>query len=100
MRRRLTCRRVKPESLQANGALDMTTTKQIAANRANAQSSTGPRSLAGKTRSRMNAVQHGLTANQGLRQLDWPSYVAKRENQRGKQSPERDEIPAVGCVAR
>jgi len=42
----------------------MATEKQIVANQTNALMSTGPRSLAGKTRSRMNAVKHGLTAMQ------------------------------------
>jgi hypothetical protein len=40
----------------------MATDKQIAANRLNAQKSTGPRTLAGRQRSRRNAVRHGLTA--------------------------------------
>ena len=44
----------------------MATEKQIAANRANALMSTGPRSLAGKTRSSHNAVTHGLTAHQAM----------------------------------
>lgn len=40
----------------------MASDRQILANRHNAQRSTGPRSLAGKLRSRRNAVKHGLTA--------------------------------------
>jgi hypothetical protein len=40
----------------------MATEKQIAANRENARSSTGPRTEHGKRRSRRNAVRHGLTA--------------------------------------
>jgi hypothetical protein len=36
--------------------------KKLAANRANAQRSTGPTSEEGKARSRFNAVKHGLTA--------------------------------------
>lgn len=40
----------------------MATQKQIAANRRNATKSTGPRTEAGKCRSRRNAWRHGLTA--------------------------------------
>jgi hypothetical protein len=40
----------------------MTTEKQILANQQNAKHSTGPRTVAGKRRSRRNAVRHGLTA--------------------------------------
>jgi hypothetical protein len=39
----------------------MTTEKQIAANRANARRSTGPRTVAGKLRSGQNAYRHGLS---------------------------------------
>jgi hypothetical protein len=39
----------------------MTSPKKIAANRRNAQKSTGPRSTDGKARSRGNAYQHGLS---------------------------------------
>ena len=40
----------------------MATDKQIAANRRNAQKSTGPKTEHGKLRSRRNAFRHGLTA--------------------------------------
>jgi hypothetical protein len=40
----------------------MTTEKQILANQQNANHSTGPRTEAGKRRSRRNAIRHGLTA--------------------------------------
>jgi hypothetical protein len=38
----------------------MVSSKQAAANTANARRSTGPRSIAGKARSRVNAFKHGL----------------------------------------
>jgi hypothetical protein len=43
----------------------MTSAKQRAANRRNAQRSTGPRSAAGKDASRLNALRHGLSAQLG-----------------------------------
>ena len=40
----------------------MATQAQINANRANAQKSTGPRSVEGKSASRFNALKHGIDA--------------------------------------
>ena len=40
----------------------MASDKQIAANRRNAQKSTGPKTPQGKLKSRCNALRHGLTA--------------------------------------
>ncbi len=40
----------------------MATARQIAANRANAQKSTGPKTAAGRARSSRNALRHGLSA--------------------------------------
>jgi len=40
----------------------LTTEKQKQANKANAQKSTGPRTADGKSRSKLNALKHGLTA--------------------------------------
>jgi hypothetical protein len=40
----------------------MASRKQIAANRANAKRSTGPKSLSGKAHSSLNSCKHGLTA--------------------------------------
>jgi hypothetical protein len=44
----------------------MATEKQIEANRANAQRSTGPRTPEGKARSSRNSLKHGLSAKQVL----------------------------------
>lgn len=38
----------------------MSSSRRLAANRANAQQSTGPRSVEGKAQSRLNALKHGL----------------------------------------
>lgn len=54
----------------------MATEKQIAANRANAKRSTGPRTLAGKMKSSRNAFRHGLS---GPLPLD-PVALAKIES--------------------
>jgi hypothetical protein len=48
----------------------LATEKQIAANRANAKHSTGPRTAAGKLKSSRNAYRHGLS---GPMPLDLPS---------------------------
>jgi hypothetical protein len=50
----------------------MASARQIAANRRNAQRSTGPRTLAGKQRSSHNAVKHGLTAEAVVTVLENP----------------------------
>lgn len=42
--------------------MTMTSFKQLTVNRLNAMKNTGPRTAAGKRRSRQNALRHGLTA--------------------------------------
>jgi hypothetical protein len=55
----------------------MTSFRQFEANRRNAQSSTGPKTEAGKQRSRGNAVRHGLTAQTVIGALeDAKDYMA------------------------
>lgn len=51
----------------------MASEKQLAANRANARKSTGPRTQAGKERSRMNALKHGLLAKSVLLEHEDPA---------------------------
>ncbi len=51
----------------------MASEKQIAANRKNASSSTGPRTEHGKRRSRRNAIRHGLTAETVIDVLEDPA---------------------------
>ncbi len=51
----------------------MASEKQIAANRQNASSSTGPRTEYGKRRSRRNAIRHGLTAETVIDVLEDPA---------------------------
>src|SRR6201985_536110 len=55
----------------------MTSFRQIEANRRNAQLSTGPVTDEGKSRSRQNAVRHGLTAETVINALeDAEDYAA------------------------
>jgi len=44
----------------------MATEKQIAANKSNALKSTGPKTVKGKSVSKLNAVKHGLLAEEVL----------------------------------
>jgi hypothetical protein len=55
-----------PNTPQEGGRTDAPTVSQrkLDANRANAEKSTGPRTPAGKAKSRFNAVKHGLLAKQ------------------------------------
>src|SRR5947209_6671559 len=48
----------------------MSSERQIAANRRNARRSTGPRTISGKSRSRRNAIRHGLSAETVITSLE------------------------------
>jgi hypothetical protein len=54
----------------------MATEKQIAANRANAKRSTGPKTAAGRARSSRNAYRHGLSLELPL---DDPAFRARMD---------------------
>ena len=55
-------RRLLAAGPQGHGGLNMASERQIAANRRNAQKSTGPRSVEGKKRASRNAYRHGFAA--------------------------------------
>src|SRR5947209_2481031 len=58
----------------------MTSFRQLEANRQNALKSTGPKSEAGKQRSRRNALKHGFTAESVIEPLEYPEeYRALEE---------------------
>ena len=78
----------------------MATEKQIIANRANAQLSTGPRSFAGKQRSSKNAIKHGLTAHTIIAGEDREDYIRFRgELQRALRPNGRLESELVRQIA-
>ena len=56
----------------------MTTSAQIRRNQQNAKHSTGPRTIAGKNRSRLNAVKHACTAELVLLPAEQPEEFNKR----------------------
>ncbi len=62
--------------------------RQLAANRANAQKSTGPRTPEGKARSRMNSWKHGITAQVVvLDQESQPAFDRLLQNLRSRFQP-------------
>ena len=59
----------------------MATQRQIAANRANARKSTGPRTEAGKRRAKRNALTHGLTTKDTvLITENWRDFAHLRDD--------------------
>lgn len=74
----------------------MATDRQIRANQLNARKSTGPRTLPGKARSRLNAVTHGLTAQTVIDVLEDPdefrAFAAEVANGYSAPSPFQREL--------
>jgi hypothetical protein len=67
----------------------MASERQITANRLNAQKSTGPRTEAGKRKSRRNALRHGLTGESVVTALENHAAYKRFENKiTGDYAPE------------
>jgi hypothetical protein len=71
----------------------MSTQKQIAANRQNAQKSTGPKTPEGRAAVRLNGVTHGLTAQtlilKGETESDFDSLLASSQAEYSPTTPPR-----------
>jgi hypothetical protein len=63
---------------------------RLAANRANAQKSTGPRTPEGKAQSRMNGVKHGMCCVEVVPEADRAEYDARCARWVVEQRPETD----------
>ena len=59
----------------------MTTAQQRVVNRMNAQKSTGPRTAAGKSASRLNAARHGLTGETILLPGEDPAALSEMHDE-------------------
>lgn len=78
----------------------MASDKQIVANRLNALTSTGPRSLAGKERSGQNAIKHGLTAHRIIPGEDAQEHLNFRAHMMNAYKPKfRNEVELVERIA-
>jgi hypothetical protein len=81
----------------------MSSQKQIEANRANAKKSTGPKTADGKSRSRGNALKHGLTASlliiAGEEAEDFDDFRAALMDHHDPQSPlEREFVERLAGI--
>src|SRR5262249_31799418 len=73
----------------------MTSLGKVAANRRNAQKSTGPRTLTGKRVSRQNALQHGLLAREGLLASERATYLPDLDRRLREALRPADELEAL-----
>jgi hypothetical protein len=88
--------------VRAKGTFAVSTDSQIAANRANASHSTGPRTPEGKARSARNAERHGLTGrNLIVCPGDRHRFQALRADLRQELDPVLEPlVPALASVAK
>ena len=74
----------------------MTSTRKLKTNRANAQASTGPKTVKGKARAAQNACRHGLS----LSVFADPALSAEAENLAREIAGEGTSPDVVGCARR
>lgn len=70
-----------PQTLPESDPVQRWLQRRAAANRTNAQLSTGPRTQAGKQRSSLNALRHGLTARTAVLPTEDPAAFARHIQQ-------------------
>ena len=80
----------------------MATAKQVAANRANAARSTGPRTAAGRTKSSRNAFRHGLSLPLPLdlttaSEIGWLAQTLAGDNPSEQQLRAASEFATAHC---
>jgi hypothetical protein len=73
----------------------MATEKQIAANRANAKRSTGPKTMAGRLKSSRNAYRHGFSCPLPFDPLTFAKVDALAHTLAGKQADQEDLMSAA-----
>jgi hypothetical protein len=82
----------------------MATAAQIAANRRNCQKSTGPRTEAGRNRSKLNALVHGCRANTLVLPTEDPALCEERSHDwrlslKPRKPAEEYMVNRMACVA-
>lgn len=73
----------------------MATAKQVAANQANAKRSTGPKTDAGKARSKRNAFKHGLSCGLPVTSEPLPHIKALQDALVGEDAGEEQQLVAA-----
>lgn len=84
--------------MTSTASAQRTTPHRDAVNRANSQHSTGPRTEAGKKRSSLNALTHGLTSRTAL--LPWEDLAAYQDHHREFRDEYQPETPTETQLVR